>query len=33
VQLDVQEKLLLKKFLMTLTDFDFVNNPKFKDPN
>ncbi len=33
VQLDAQEKLLLKKFLMTLTDFDFVNNPKFKDPN
>ena len=33
VQLDAQEKLLLKKFLMTLTDIEFVNNPKFKDPN
>ena len=33
VQLDAQEKLLLKKFLMTLTDLEFVNNPKFKDPN
>lgn len=33
VQLDAQEKYLLKKFLMTLTDMNFVNNPKFKDPN
>jgi cytochrome c peroxidase len=33
VQLDAQEKYLLKKFLMTLTDLNFVNNPKFKDPN
>jgi cytochrome c peroxidase len=33
VQLDVQEKYLLKKFLLTLTDENFVNNPKFKDPH
>jgi cytochrome c peroxidase len=33
VQLDAQEKYLLKKFLLTLTDESFVNNPKFKDPH
>ena len=33
VQLDAQEKMLLKKFLLTLTDLNFVNNPAFKDPN
>jgi cytochrome c peroxidase len=33
VQLDAQEKFLLKKFLLTMTDMNFVNNPKFKDPN
>lgn len=33
VQLDTQEKYLLKRFLLTLTDEYFVNNPKFKDPN
>lgn len=33
VQLDSQEKFLLKKFLLTLTDYNFINNPKFKDPN
>lgn len=33
VQLDVQEKYLLKKFLLTLTDENFINNPKFKDPH
>ncbi|MFM7664577.1 MAG: cytochrome-c peroxidase [Bacteroidota bacterium] len=33
VQLDAQEKQLLKTFLMTLTDLEFVNNPKFQDPN
>lgn len=33
VQLDAQEKYLLKKFLLTLTDENFVNNPKFKDPH
>lgn len=33
VQLDAQEKYLLKKFLYTLTDYNFINNPKFKDPN
>ncbi len=32
VQLDAQEKHLLKKFLLTLTDTSFINNPKFKDP-
>jgi cytochrome c peroxidase len=33
VQLDAQEKYLLKKFLLTLTDFDFINNPDFQDPD
>jgi cytochrome c peroxidase len=33
VQLDAQEKYLLKKFLLTLTDLNFVNNPKFTDPH
>jgi cytochrome c peroxidase len=32
VQLDAEEKYLLKKFLETLTDYEFVNNPKFKKP-
>lgn len=32
VQLDTQEKFLLKKFLLTLTDTIFINNPNFKDP-
>lgn len=33
VQLDAQEKYLLKKFLLTLTDNNFINNPNFKDPH
>jgi cytochrome c peroxidase len=33
VQLDAQEKYLLKKFLLTLTDNNFINNSKFKDPH
>jgi cytochrome c peroxidase len=33
VQLDSQEKYLLKKFLLTLSDYNFINNPSFKDPN
>jgi cytochrome c peroxidase len=33
VQLGAQEKDLLKKFLNTLTDYTFVNNPAFKKPN
>ena len=33
VQLDAQEKYLLKKFLLTLTDNNFINNPSFKDPH
>ncbi len=33
VQLDAQEKYLLKKFLLTLSDYNFITNPKFKDPN
>lgn len=32
VQLDAQEKDLLKKFLNTLTDYSFINNPEFQDP-
>lgn len=33
VQLSAQEKYLLKKFLLTLTDYSFISNPKFKDPH
>ena len=33
VQLDQFEKELLKKFLLTLTDSNFVNNINFQDPN
>jgi cytochrome c peroxidase len=33
VQLNATEKQLLKKFLGTLTDYNFVNNPDFQDPN
>ncbi|MFM7667259.1 MAG: cytochrome-c peroxidase [Bacteroidota bacterium] len=33
VQLDAQEKYLLKKFLLTLTDQNFITNPNFKDPH
>jgi cytochrome c peroxidase len=31
-QLDAQEKDLLKQFLLTLTDENFVNNPDFQEP-
>lgn len=33
VQLDDFEKGLLRDFLETLTDYNFVNNPAFSDPN
>ena len=33
VQLNASEKQLLKKFLETLTDYNFINNPDFQDPN
>ncbi|PHR42729.1 MAG: cytochrome-c peroxidase [Fluviicola sp.] len=33
VQLDPQEKELLITFLKTFTDYSFVNNPDFQDPN
>ncbi len=32
VQLDAQEKNLLKQFLLTLSDEEFINNPAFKAP-
>jgi len=32
VQLDAQEKDLLKKFLLTLTDNSFITNPDFQEP-
>ncbi|OFZ07868.1 MAG: hypothetical protein A3D92_05515 [Bacteroidetes bacterium RIFCSPHIGHO2_02_FULL_44_7] len=32
VQLDAQEKDLLKQFLLTLTDYNFINNPEFQKP-
>jgi cytochrome c peroxidase len=33
VQLDAIEKMQLKAFLETLTDYDFINNPDFKKPH
>ncbi len=33
VPLDAFEKDLLKKFLQTLTDYDFITNPDFQDPD
>lgn len=33
VQLNPQDRLDLKAFLLTLTDEDFINNPNFSDPN
>lgn len=33
VQLDAQEKYLLKQFLLTLSDESFINNPDFQDPD
>lgn len=33
VALSPQERQELKAFLLTLTDWDFVNNPAFSDPN
>lgn len=32
VQLDAFEKDLIKKFLMTLSDASFINNPDFQEP-
>lgn len=32
VQLDAQEKDLIKQFLLTLSDEEFINNPAFKAP-
>lgn len=32
VHLDADEKGYLKKFLLTLTDYEFINNPKFQKP-
>ena len=31
VHLSTQEKANLKAFLLTLSDFDFINNPDFKE--
>jgi cytochrome c peroxidase len=33
VGLNPQERIDLKNFLLTLTDWDFVNNPAFSDPD
>ncbi len=33
VQLDAQEKDLIRQFLLTLTDEEFLKNPKFAPPN
>jgi cytochrome c peroxidase len=33
VQLDAEQKGLLKAFLLTLTDYEFISNPDFADPN
>ena len=32
VQLDTEEKQWLKKFLLSLNDTIFINNPNFEDP-
>lgn len=32
VQLDAEQKMLLKQFLLTLTDYHFLQNPAFQDP-
>lgn len=32
VQLDAQEKSLIKQFLLTLSDEEFINNPDFREP-
>ena len=32
VQLDAEQKMYLKKFLQTLTDYQFINNPNFREP-
>jgi cytochrome c peroxidase len=32
VQLDPQERFALKAFLLTFTDEEFINNPKFRNP-
>ena len=32
VQLDPQERELLKTFLKTFTDYEFINNPDFREP-
>ena len=31
VQLSAEEKIALRAFLLTLTDFEFINNPDFRD--
>jgi cytochrome c peroxidase len=31
-QLDVQEKAALKAFLLTMSDYEFINNPAFQEP-
>lgn len=33
IQLSLQEKEDLKSFLLTLTDYEFINDARFKDPN
>jgi cytochrome c peroxidase len=33
VQLDATQRAQLKAFLKTMTDWDFINNPDFADPN
>ena len=33
VQLNPQERIELKAFLLTLSDVEFINNPNFSDPH
>lgn len=33
ISLSSQEKSDIVSFLQTLTDFEFINDPKFRDPN
>ena len=33
VQLDPQQRMELKAFLLTLSDEEFINDPKFSNPH
>ena len=33
IKIEASEKQAIINFLNTLTDYEFIHNPKFKDPN